>query len=296
MGLSVHVRSRENKMKPIVQITGAIAVLLGMLMPLQAGAKTLYGSANGGLDFITVESTTGVATLVATFNPAGQYFALEFTPDGTLWAIEMGTGQLYTVDPATGALTAVGTPIVNALFTQLASDSDGNLYATDNTIGSLYSIHKVTGRATAIGSTGLGVNVGVSFNTAGALYGADGAALTLNTVEPATGATTFVAPITGFAANWVGLAIDQAAGTAYMMDFTPTGSLYTLDLATGEATLVGATGMDFSLDLAIRWPVAAVAAGDDGCGWLMPAGKQSLWVLAILPLMIAGIVLVRRRT
>jgi len=34
----------------------------------------------------------------------------------------------------------------------------------------------------------------------------------------------------------------------------------------------------------------------DGCGFLIPAGKQSLWMLAILPLLIAGIVLVRRRT
>ena len=34
----------------------------------------------------------------------------------------------------------------------------------------------------------------------------------------------------------------------------------------------------------------------DGCGWLIPIGKQSLWVLAILPLMITGIVLARRRT
>lgn len=60
-------------------------------------------------------------------------------------------------------------------------------------------------------------------------------------INIATGAKTPIGTVSSNAGTTAGLAYDQATGTIYLTS-TSTDSLYTLDLATGNATLVGFYG------------------------------------------------------
>jgi hypothetical protein len=64
---------------------------------------TLYGVTQGGL--YTIATTTGVSALVASVDRALN--ALDFGPDGTLYAAASATTEIYTVDPTTGVLTVI---------------------------------------------------------------------------------------------------------------------------------------------------------------------------------------------
>jgi hypothetical protein len=64
---------------------------------------TLYGVTQGGL--YTIATTTGVSALVASVDRALN--ALDFGPDGTLYAAASATTEIYTVDSTTGALTVI---------------------------------------------------------------------------------------------------------------------------------------------------------------------------------------------
>ena len=71
---------------------------------------TLYGISQDRNELITIDTTTGVGTGVASESLAAPY-DLAFRPsDGTLFVADSnpGTFSLYTMDPSTGATTLVG--------------------------------------------------------------------------------------------------------------------------------------------------------------------------------------------
>jgi hypothetical protein len=116
--------------------------------------------------------------------------------------------------------------------------------------GTLYSfVLNDFGTQTAIGTTQLSI-FAMDFSPDGTvLYGVTGATaatnpLTLGTIDTATGAFTVIAPLSGVVAgdSTSGLTIDPISGAALLAAAggTPAVSrLYTLDLATGAATLIG---------------------------------------------------------
>jgi hypothetical protein len=131
--------------------------------------SVLYGitgfeSPNSPRSLVTINPTTGAATIVGTLidNPANGAVGLSdisFRSDGTLFGIGVGD-ELYTINLASGALTLVG-------------------------------------------STGNQIGGGLAFNSSGALYAARAAAGSLDTLDPSTGARTVGPTMTNapFAAN-----------------------------------------------------------------------------------------------
>ena len=76
----------------------------------------------------------------------------------------------------------------------------------------------------------------------GILYGLD-SSRTLFTIDIATGAKTPIGAVSAEAGTTGGLAYDPASNTVYLTS-TNNDALYTLNLSTGAATLVGSYGLD----------------------------------------------------
>lgn len=183
----------------------------------------------------------------------------------------LGLSALHVVDPATGANTPLwGFADVHLYNGGLAYDAASDLlYATgakDSSTGTstLFSIDRFSGALAEIGPMGIGINLtsgGLAVHPiTGVMYATGGNSFqstALFTVDKGTGAATLIgqsggqcciAPF-GFNMNGLGFASD---GTLYANGFTLTGgqsSLYTLNLASGLATLVGQHGSNVGRDL-----------------------------------------------
>jgi len=98
------------------------------------------------------------------------------------------------------------------------------------------------------------------------LYGLDDTTNTLIRIDGATGARTVVGA-TGIAAGEFGdLAYDATTGTAYWVPGRDNGNLYTLNLTTGAATLIGAHGLSDAFGLAFDTANNTLYASTGGAG------------------------------
>jgi DNA-binding beta-propeller fold protein YncE len=218
--------------------------------------------------------------------PSGA-LALAFCPPGGLVAYTIANpfdadlAQLATLNLATGAATPVAgsSPLPAGQILDImgmACSRQGTLYAIgqfifpDGTLppdfNSLYTVDRVTGRATRIGSTGvldstdasgaLGFLMALAFAPNGKLYGANSAS-TLFSIDRSTGAATKVVDLYTAPGDRLvgvmGLAIDSR-GTFYVADFVPGSRVYIVDTATGLATPILNTGLNFVHNIAFRVP------------------------------------------
>jgi len=226
---------------------------------------------NGGLPITGLaadESLLGIDMRpVATNSPAA-------ASNGVLYALGL-TNRLYTINTSKGEATQVGTagaftlngsafgidfnPVPDRL--RVVSELDQNLRLNPND-GSLAAVD--TALAYASGDSGFGVNpnvVGAAYanNFGGAtqttLYGIDSNrdALVLigginGVPSPNSGQLTTVGPLGANTINEVGFDISGLSGTAFASLSTRVGpldtssDLYSVNLATGAATLVGSIG------------------------------------------------------
>ena len=146
----------------------AIATVTGQSLSIadlaaQPGTGTLFGVSGpngpGPANLFTINSTTGVATLVGTL--AGSSFAsIGFAPDGTLYAsvAAFAGGQinprLVTINPVTGALlTSVSTADFFGAFG--IRPTDGMIFGGPGDEHDLFTINPLTGAETLVGDTGL---------------------------------------------------------------------------------------------------------------------------------------------
>lgn len=129
---------------------------------------TLVDSYNSGR-LATVNLSTGAATPVGPATGIADLMAMDFAPDGTLYAGSWATNSLYKINPSTGVATLVGTSLAGVM--DFAFNPAGVLYATDST--SLYTINLLTGAATLVAAlSGTdGQNMGIAFDAAGNLFG-----------------------------------------------------------------------------------------------------------------------------
>jgi len=170
-----------------------------------------------------------------------------------------GVPNLYTVNPSTGAATLVGnTGLGFAAIGGMDFREDGTLFAAVNIAGDggtgadhLATINTTTGVATIIGPFGTCTGVivpstgggsctiegieAIAFDAFGTLYGAlsaRGAAGTpgLYTINPATGAASFVAPFAGATGS-------PPSGGVVSLQFACNGTLFG-----GTATAIGGGG------------------------------------------------------
>jgi len=166
-------------------------------------------------------------------------------------------GVLYSIDPATGAATQIVTITAAPSFTGLEV-LNGTIYATDvyNSGYTFGTINPVTGNYTPLNTQGgsnnwHGLAASVAANL---LYSVDlDNNNSLVSVTPDGSTVTTIGGGTG--AGIRGLAYDDANGILYGVDIS---NLYTINTATGVATLVGPTGLsDFLPGLAYD-PVAQI--------------------------------------
>jgi hypothetical protein len=159
---------------------------------------TLYGMVGNlfvSQRLATIDRATGNATLFGVPIAGLSVMAMEFAPDGTLYAVggcypnaafvctpgPANFNSLYTVNVATGAFTLVGPTGAPLFFMDFAFDRDGHMYGvtcdlapSTGDLSTLYRIDRATGAATKIfdlvGSTSI---MGLSFDRENKLYATD---------------------------------------------------------------------------------------------------------------------------
>jgi hypothetical protein len=183
----------------------------------------VYGIGSTGRLY-TIVPSTGVATQVglpAGFTLSGTAFAVDFNPVPDRIRVISNTGQNIRINPDTGSLAATDTAITPAGVTIVGAAYDRNdLNPVTGT--TLYGIDSTNGVLTTVGSidgTPNSPNGGVVGPTVGPL-----------------GLGTGLDPRIGFD-------ISAAGGAAYATILTGgTDKLYSINLTTGAATLVGTIG------------------------------------------------------
>ena len=125
----------------------------------------------GPQQLATIDPKTGRATMFGAPVEKLNVMALEFAPDGTLYAVgdfnpaSPTFNTLYTVDVKTGAFTVVGSTSVPApnFFMDLAFDSRGTMYGAS--MFGLFTIDRKTGTATKVVEfVGGGPVMGLGYN------------------------------------------------------------------------------------------------------------------------------------
>jgi len=124
----------------------------------------------------------------------------------------------------------------------LEIDGTGQLWGVGYDNGTLYRIDKANAAITTVGDTGAINTMDLSIDPSGNLYS------TVNNVlyqlDPLTGASLGTLTITGTTGSVMGIMHD-ANGILYATDYIAGAQLYDVNLSTGAATVVGATGFDF---------------------------------------------------
>jgi hypothetical protein len=240
---------------------------------------TLYAvsDANAVKTLLTIDSRTGLATVVGLLNLTGQNvnaqldLSLAFTCDGRLW-MASGKGSFWQVNPTNGSATLAGD--LGVTVTGMAANGSQLYAAGSQGNNSLYAIDPDSARATVVGAYGSGANyvttASPGFDASGQLWAI------LDYVPPQPGVST-VAP-------WSDLAqLDADSGTLTNLGTitAPSGSQSATDLE-----YIGLKGLAIA-------PVFCTAAKQ---GDPTPAsGPLGLGLLTGLMMLLAGTRLRRRR-
>ncbi len=205
----------------------------------------IYTTSDNGSSIATIDPSTGTGTVLG---PTGYSngFGAAVDTDGTVWTVVDGyatTAQIATVNKTTGHATPAPSSIGASVIT-LDIAGDGTMYGIGYTDQRLYRIDKSTGVGTPVGpATGISMAMDTAFDCDGQLWAT--AYGNLWTVDTTTGVATAKPAITGIvggASMVMGLMVDSSCQMLATTYANP-GNLYSLDLTTGAATLVGGTGL-----------------------------------------------------
>ena len=207
----VVIDSNTGAAVPLFPVTGLTAgeSLLGI--DIRPATGTLYGLGSSN-QLYTISTTTGAATAVGAagqFTLSGSAFGFDFNPTVDRIRVVSDADQNLRLNPATGGLAAV----------------DGTLNPGDpNVVGAAYTNN-------------------FSGATSTTLYDIDSVADALLIQSPPNAGTLVgVGPLGVDTGSLVGFDISGLTGFAYASLTAPTGGasqLYSIDLASGAATLIG---------------------------------------------------------
>jgi hypothetical protein len=201
----------------------------------------------------TINATTGVATQVGSagaFSLSGTAFGFDFNPVVDRIRVVSTTGQNLRLNPNDGTLTGTDTSLAYV-------GGDPNAGATPRDVAAAYT-NNFSGALTTT------------------LFGIDSILDTLvrqgspngSPISPNTGQLFTIGPLGVDTSDLAAFDISGLSGTAYAAFTAPTGSasqLYTVNLATGAATLVGTIGTGVTLSgLAAATPSGAVPVPEPG--------------------------------
>jgi hypothetical protein len=179
--IAIEVRDGNQVAVTEVGATGA----MGCASLAQAANGDLYSVCGPGIlkpdqpqQLATIDRKTGKASPFGKEVTGLQVMALEFAPDGTLYAVGDANpasptyNSLYTVDVKTGEFTRVGSTGVadpKEFFMDFAFDSKGTMFGASS--HGLFSIDRKTGTANkVVDFVGGGDVMGLSYSPEGKLY------------------------------------------------------------------------------------------------------------------------------
>jgi hypothetical protein len=234
-------------MKPL---TGCFIFFALFVYDLSAqAAPPIYATSGDGANLVTINPANGASTLIGSSGTSGAY-AAAFSPDGsTLYGIlgwNTSNDRLGKYNVATGTITPVsgnvfGVPAMLALEVS----SNGILYGGSwGTTNNFFSINPTTGIATIIGSTGFDSVMDFAFDSQGTLWAVNN--FDLWKINTGTGAATHVTAIQGTNNNPVMGIMFDGNDVLYATEYTSSSVLYTINTTTGNATLVGNTGLFYA--------------------------------------------------
>ena len=288
--------------RPIAVLPLLAATLLG---PALAGAETIYGTTFAGMGLTTFDSATpGTTTGVGPFPPASQIHALDFRPaTGELYGI-IFRGQpadfnyrLVKIDKTNAAITWTGPPLpISGSSFALSFPFAGDV-ARIVTLFQHVLVDPDTGVATAVTDLPSGEQVAAI---------ADAPSLTLYGIEvnldelvriggfggfpsPDAGAVTTVGPLNTpvgppSSFDTASFDISASSGVAYAaltaMSNAPS-QLFTVNLQTGAATLVGTIGNPAVNAIAVEPGPLAAPPIPTASEWMLFAFAALLAALAL---------------
>lgn len=242
-----------NKIQKLTKST-IIALAFGMIAngaaPVQAGEKltglTYIGGGAGTIFSFDSTSPANIFNAVAISGAqSGEVFVGIDYYSGTLYGVG-SFGRLYNINQTTGAASFIGafgtlTGIyygmdASAAGIRIVSDGDINLLVNPST-GALIS---------STPSLNASLNVNAIATTGSLTYVVDSSANTLSTLNTSTGNATLIGPMGYDVSAKNGFDISPVTGTAYFASGVSSSALdanlYTVDLSTGIAILVGTIG------------------------------------------------------
>jgi len=226
-----------------IRLTVAILVTL----PIPIVAQTIYGHrfvpTSGNVGIYSIDPATGVATLITDTGVTGYASpAAAFDSVGRRYFFVSNGGELFTVNVASGGVTHVTGSMAELQYDPLTAKLYGHRFVpTSGSVG-IYSIDPATGAATLITDTAVTgyVSPAAAFDPVGRRYFFVSNVGELFTVNVASGGVTHV---TGSMAE---LQYDPLTANLYGHRFVPTSGnvgIYSIDPATGTATLITDTGV-----------------------------------------------------
>ncbi len=173
-------------------------------MAYDASSDILYG-VDGGDALYSLDRTSGAFTQIGAASPVNIAGLAVHPTTFDLFGISVIGGALWSIDKGTGVASFIGPTIGDLGFGHgLTFAPDGTLFATDTAaVGTtaLYTVDPQSGHASFVADIDRDLVVGISFDTAGVLYGSDNATNTLITIDPLTGLSSTVGPYGGFKHN-----------------------------------------------------------------------------------------------
>jgi hypothetical protein len=219
--------------------TGTICTVSGTTVTLVAvGTCTITASQAGNANYAAAVAVTESFTISA------DVLAYASAENGT----SLTSSTFGTLDLITGSYTQIAT--IYYFISDLAVAPDGTVYAlaqpySNLSAGELATINPTTGAVTSVGPLTVGLE-SMAFDGSGTLYGITYEASgpdQLYTVNPSSGATTFVTNLSGTNATDSNQ-LRFIGNTAYTTNYVTPSSLFTIDLTTGAGTLIGSTGLN----------------------------------------------------
>ncbi len=246
---------------------------------------------------------------------------LAFAPDGTLWGIDDQSLTLFPINTVSGAISfqeeiaLTGIPTGGGNDFGMTFSCDNSLFITSVATGMLYQVDP-DGNSTAIGTLGANISAIAAIGSPIKLYGLgngqfeDGTTDSpdLYSIDANTGVATLIGPLGSAAGeyNQGGLAFDSDGALWAITDRRTINNtiadlpsqILRIDVDTGTAILASSTSEVGFESLAIGPPTAcsiAPGAGNDGEFARIPTLSQTGRLLAIFVLMLAGMLILRRR-
>lgn len=243
------------------------------------GVTQVAGPAFNLISFNTATPAIIISSVGITGLQASELvLGIDFRPaTGQLFALG-STSRLYTINLSTGVATQVGTGQFTTLLNgtnfgfdfnptidriRVVSDAEQSIALNPNNAAVTVNGAINPGDPTIVAAAYVNNFAGATTTT---LYDVDSSASTLSTQNTATGLLTAVGPLgVTLTSNAVGFDIVSGSGNARLSGYIggPNPGLFSVNLATGAATLIGSVNTtDLLVDFSVRIEGSAIAGVD----------------------------------